>query len=579
MSQHSLQKKCYTIHGMHCASCEVLIERKWKKIPGVEKVNVNHATGRAEIVYNQEPDLGRLQHEITKHGYTVSHEKSTPQAPLQSTKKEYIETGAVFFIVVVIYLLLKRFDILPDLGISENMSYGFVFVIGLVAAMSTCIAVTGGLLLAVAGKYNERYPNLTGAQKFKPHIYFNIGRVISYTVFGGIVGGLGSMLTLSTKTTGFITIIASVVMILLGFQLLKIFPGLRRFQPKMPKFIAHKVHDLSSSESKAGPFVLGGATFFLPCGFTQALQLYVLSSGDITTGALTMFFFSLGTLPALLSLSAISSFARGSFQRYFMKAAGVVVILLGFFNINNGLALTGNSLNFGGDEEVTGKSAGALDPNVTLVNGVQVVEMTLNGLTYTPSRFTVQQGVPVEWRVDGTRAQGCAQVLTMPKLGITKYLSADNVTVITFTPQNTGTLEFSCPMGMTTRGAGFTVVSNSGSAPQAPNNNAAPAQIKPGCDPSVQQCLPAQKISMEISREKGFYPNTFTVKKGVPVELTIDAKIKLGGCMGTMVIPDYNIAHALSLGKTTLTFTPTEAGVVPFTCSMGNRLGEFIVTI
>lgn len=569
---------------MHCASCEVMIERKWGKIPGVEKVKVNHANGRAEILCTEEPDLGRLQNEIAKHGYTVYHENDPAGATVfiahKPTKKDYIETGVVFAVILVLYLILKQLDVLPDLGVSENMSYGFVFVIGLVAAMSTCIAVTGGLLLAVAGKYNERYPNLTGAQKFRPHIYFNIGRIVSYTVLGGVVGGLGSMLTLSTKTTGFITILASVVMILLGFQLLKIFPGLRRFQPKMPKFIAHKIHNLSSTESKAGPFVLGAGTFFLPCGFTQALQLYVLSTGDITTGAITMFFFSLGTLPALLSLSALSSFAKGGFQRYFMKAAGIVVILLGFFNINNGLALTGNAISLGGGDEEEIADVQQSDPNVTIANGVQVVKMTVNGLSYTPSRFTVQQGVPVEWQVDGTRAQGCAQVITVPKLGLTKYLSPDRVTSITFTPKNTGTLEFSCTMGMTTRGAAFTVVANQGGAPtrSSPSPTPAPTQPStPACDPNVQQCLPAQKLSMEVSREKGFYPNSFTVKKGTPVELTIDTKIRLGGCMGTLVVPEYNVAQALPIGKTTLTFTPTKTGVVPFTCSMGNRLGEFTV--
>lgn len=568
---------------MHCASCEVLIERKWKRIPGVHKVSVNHATGRAEILASQEPALEQLEQPIRDKGYTVSREDEAGGGAVhhRATARDYKEIGIVFFIIVALYLILKRLDILPEIGVTENMGYGLVFMIGLVAAMSTCIAVTGGLLLAVAAKYNERNPNLTGAQRLRPHLYFNLGRVVSYTVLGGAIGGLGSVITLSTKTTGFIMIIASLVMIILGFQLLKLFPGLKRFQPKMPKFIAHKIHDWSNADNKTAPFFLGGSTFFLPCGFTQALQLYVLSQGDITTGALTMFFFSIGTLPALMSLSAISSFTRGAFQRYFMKFAGVLVILLGFSNINNGLALTGNSISFGNGGDVKGSDTevASNDPNVTIVNGVQVVEMAVNGLTYTPSRFTVQQGIPVEWQVDGTRAQGCAQVITVPKIGLTKYLSPSGITTITFTPEETGTLEFSCTMGMTTRGAAFTVVSNTGGTPQAPTQNTAPTRTPtPGCDPNIQQCLPAQKISMEVTQEKGFYPNSFTVKKGMPVELTVDTKVKLGGCMGTMVIPDYNVAQKLPLGKTTLAFTPTQAGNVLITCSMGNPLAEITVT-
>jgi len=52
----------------------------------------------------------------------------------------------------------------------------------------------------------------------------------------------------------------------------------------------------------------------------------------------------------------------------------------------------------------------------------------------------------------------------------------------------------------------------------------------------------------------------------------------LGGCMSTMVIPEYGVAHLLDMGKTTLKFTPTKKGTFPFTCSMGSKQGEFIVT-
>ncbi len=44
-----------------------------------------------------------------------------------------------------------------------------------------------------------------------------------------------------------------------------------------------------------------------------------------------------------------------------------------------------------------------------------------------------------------------------------------------------------------------------------------------------------------------------------------------------LVIPRYNAAHRLTLGKSVVRFTPTEAGTVPFTCSMGARMGQFTV--
>lgn len=465
MPNEQLKKVKFKIHGMHCASCEVLIERKFKKIPGIEKVHVSHANGKAELYCSVEPPVSDLNEAIRTDGYNVSlwSDQSSTALPSheRNTKKDYFQIGVIFLVITAIYLILKQFNLVPQLGISDNMSYGFVFLIGLVAAMSTCLAVTGGLLLAVAAKYNERFPNLTSFQKFKPTLYFNVGRVVSYTVLGGAVGALGSILTFSPRQTGAISIAASLVMIILGFQLLKLFPWMRRFVPKMPKLLAHKIHDLSGKDSKTAPFLLGASTFFLPCGFTQALQLYVLSKGDVTRGALTMFAFSLGTLSALMSLSAISSFAKGAFQKHFLKFSGVLVIMLGMFNINNGIALTGSNLNLGAfASSGNAKTFDATDPNVKIVDGKQIVDMRVVGLSYSPHQFTVAQAVPVEWRIDASRAQGCAQVISIPKLGMVKFLSPESPTIISFTPQEVGTIEFSCTMGMTTRGSAFNVVPN-----------------------------------------------------------------------------------------------------------------------
>lgn len=460
-----MKKYDITINGMACVSCEVLLERKLKKVAGVDTVHVNHHTGKATLYASQELHLEDLQNTVKDTDYKiVSIQESSSETAAKdntsakdnnsntcvsgkNTSKNYLQIGAVFMIILGAYFILKKFDLLPQgLTISDNMSYGFIFVMGLVAAMSTCLAVTGGLLLAVAEKHRERYPHLTGMQKFKPHIYFNVGRILSYTILGGAVGVLGSFLSLSPRVNGFLTIIASVVMIILGLQLLNILPGLKRFMPRMPKFIAHKIMDNSHKEHKSVPFLLGAATFFLPCGFTQALQLYVLSTGDFTKGALTMLAFVLGTLPGLLSLGAVSSFSKGSFHKHFMRFVAVLVIIMGVVSIQNGLTLTGMiGVNVPSDIQ---KDIPNVDTGVKVTDDIQVVEMAVKGLDYLPAQFTIKKGIPVEWRIDGSGAQGCAQIISVSKLGITERLFKDKITTIRFTPEKTGNIGFTCGMGM-----------------------------------------------------------------------------------------------------------------------------------
>src|SRR5216684_927798 len=487
------------IDGMHCPNCEILIERQFKKIPGVREVHAHYGSGKVRIVYSGDIDPNTLQQAIAEDGYTIlslsRQENATTEdaaEPQDNTKYGFLEFGAVLLILVGLFYLLSEYDLLPSgFGISNDMSYAVVLMIGLVASVSSCMAVTGGLLVAVAAKYNEVNAQLTSLQRLKPHLYFNAGRIVSYTLLGGIVGTLGSALALSPATNGALTIAVSIVMIVLGLQMLKMFPSLGRFQPRMPKFLAHKIHDLATREAKGGAFVLGASTFFLPCGFTQALQLYVLSKGSFTTGALTMLVFSLGTLPALLSLSAISSFAKGGFQRYFLKFAGAAVIFLGFINIQSGLTLSaGGSTNSApplSNAASTGAANQARLPNqqsVPVVDGKQIVNMTIRGYTYEHHQFAVTAGVPVEWRIDGRQAAGCGRFLMAPKIGVRKILSYDDVTVISFTPQEPGNYYFNCSMGMMTRDSKFIVSANDQVAASNPNPAPAPS-------PAAARAVPA----------------------------------------------------------------------------------------
>jgi len=381
------------------------------------------------------------------------------KTPVQENlPRDYMETGAAFVILAGILLVLDQLDFLPQrFAVSNDMSYALVFVIGVVASISTCIAVTGGLLVAVAAKYNEVSGSLTSLQRLKPHVYFNVGRIISYTLLGGAIGAIGSALTFSAEMNGILTVAASVVMILLGLQMLKLFPSLTRFMPAMPKALSHRIHDLAERQNKGGAFVFGAATFFLPCGFTQALQLYVLAKADFATGALTMLAFSLGTLPALLSLSAVSSFATGVFQRRFLKLAGAAVIMLGVLNIQYGLELTNGNMSSALSTS-NAPPADQIAARLSEDGATQVASMRIVGYQYIPNRFTVMQGVPVQWWIDASEAAGCGRILIAPKLGVRRLLPSNSTTVISFLPQETGDYGFNCAMGMMTRGSKFTVV-------------------------------------------------------------------------------------------------------------------------
>ncbi len=162
-------------------------------------------------------------------------------------------------------------------------------------------------------------------------------------VLGGVIGLIGGAFELGAIGTSLLSLVVSIVMIGLGINLLDVFPWAKRFQFTMPKSIGHKVFSLSSFNSSIMPFAVGALTFFLPCGFTQSMQVYALSTHSFTTASGIMLSFALGTLPILALISFGSKYVerlQAKSGRLF-KIMGIIVILFALFNILNALAALG----------------------------------------------------------------------------------------------------------------------------------------------------------------------------------------------------------------------------------------------
>ena len=210
-----------------------------------------------------------------------------------------------------------------------------MFLIGLIASVSTCMAVVGGLVLSVSANYAKE------GDKIKPQIFFHAGRIISFFILGGAIGALGSAFQLGGGGTFVLGLLVGLVMLALGINLLDVFPWVKKFQFVLPTFFSNHLLEVRKINHTLTPLLLGIVTFFLPCGFTQSMQIYALSTGDFFSGALTMFVFALGTFPVLALMSFTSLGIHDKITRgIFFKTAGLVVIFFAVFNlINNFVAI------------------------------------------------------------------------------------------------------------------------------------------------------------------------------------------------------------------------------------------------
>lgn len=324
----------FFVQGMHCAACELLIEKKLSKHKQVNKVDAVLAKGKVylELEENTNPDeiRGELNDLISADGYSLLSDKS--QHSINGS--EVIKALAIAAVVIGLFLLIQKLGIV-DLVNTDQIGLPFIFLIGVIASLSTCMAVVGGLVLSISGSYAKE-------KQFRPLAFFHISRLVSFFILGGAIGLLGSAFVLTPVSSFILNLILFVVMLILGLNMLDIFPGLRKFQLKMPKFLGKNALRLETTRNMFTPILLGAITFILPCGFTQSMQLYSLTTGSFLNGAVTMLVFALGTLPVLALISFASVKFSQTFQSgLFYKTAGFIVLFFALFNFTAALVAIG----------------------------------------------------------------------------------------------------------------------------------------------------------------------------------------------------------------------------------------------
>ena len=443
----------FAVDGMHCQSCELMIERRLKKLPNVRQVDVNAAKGVARVVCEGEPPtIEALNAAVIEDGYKVRplSEGARPQPIVIEKRPTFWQLVGLFGMVLLLGSLLTRLGLFKTNAVFDSSTtFWTVFVVGLIAASSSCIAVSGGLLLSSAAKFNERFGSDAPLTRMRPVFMFIAGRVLSYTVLGGVIGAIGKALTPPLFVTGAITVLAALYMLVMGLDMLHIAPAwLKGLLPRMPKALSHRIMDAQGHPHPVAPFVLGAATFFLPCGFTQALQLYAFTTGNFAQSALLMMAFALGTAPALLALGWASGSLKGAAGKFFFRFSGALVVVLGLLNIQHGMTLAGFPLRLPDFSSTAAAAANAADPNVKLVDGKQVIRMRLGTSDfYDPSdAYTVKAGTPVRMEIEGP-GYGCRSMLVIPRLRKSVALR-DSLNILEFTPDAPGTYTFSCAMGM-----------------------------------------------------------------------------------------------------------------------------------
>lgn len=431
------------IEGMHCRSCEITLKQELEKVPRVIAASASLKTQTATIEAISQPSQADLANAVRTAGYNIG---SAKRPWFSRNRKDYRDLCIGILIIASLAVLYNIFNLdrLVTTGSISSGGIGVALLTGLAAGVSTCMALVGGLVLGLSARHAKRHPSATALQKFRPHIFFNVSRIVSFFILGGLIGALGASVQLQGAQLGILLIIVGLVMFTLGLQLTNVMPrvsaGKLTLPPAIANFLGLKKH-VEKEYSHKSAITLGAISFFLPCGFTQVMQLYAISSGSFMTGAIVMSVFAIGTAPGLLGVGSLTSLMKGSSAGRFFKIAGVAVMAMALININNGYNLSGlqvPSFRNTPDSSTSDSTVQTIETTFTLAGDI------------VPSSFTLKARTSYKLIVDSKDdGEGCMSTIMIPGLfNKPLLLEKGKKQILSFTTKSAGSYKITCAMGV-----------------------------------------------------------------------------------------------------------------------------------
>jgi uncharacterized protein len=328
---------------------------------------------------------------------------------------------------------------------SRMNQFLLAFITGLTSGGISCIAIQGGLLAS----------SITDSKRanIKKILAFLNSKLAAYTILGALLGLMGGSLAISIKVQGWLQIFVGFYLLATAARLLNLHPIFRYTVIQPPKFSLKYLSKIAKDSSLFTPIFLGVLTILIPCGVTQAMMVYALSSGDVLRGAGIMFSFILGTFPVFILFGIVSS--QMLKNKVLTVVAATILAFIGIVSLNTGQILRGDVHTLQNFWQVIRTSQNS-ESDTNIQNGVQRVNIEVTSFGYKSDIKTLKVGIPVKLSLITKNEFGCGRSFVIPSLNYSKVLPANGTTEVIFTPTQTGLLTYTCSMGMYT--GQFTII-------------------------------------------------------------------------------------------------------------------------
>lgn len=417
-----MKKKYVRIDGIHCNRCIYIITNKLLTIKNIKKVKIKNNI--AYIYYVGKLSNKEIINSILDIDYFTKDEYISDKLSDVYNRIELKEFLIIATIIIIMIFIINAifgynvFNVIPS--IDSSITYGMLFITGALTSIH-CISMCGAINLFVIVDSNSK--------KYKGPILYNLGRITSYTLIGGIVGAIGSVISINDKINGIIILLSAIIMFLMSLNLLGI------IDIRLPFDLKYKISGRTSNS-----FIIGLLNGFMPCGPLQAMQVYALSTGSFIKGATSMFLFSLGTVPLMLFTAVFYNLFRGKRKIIINKIASVLILILSIIMMNRAFLTLDLDLTKNINE-----SSKYL--NSKIIKDYQVIEFDLDYNNYRDIILQKDIKARIIINVDSEHLTGCNEEVVFNDFNIRKKLNVGK-NIIEFTPHETGLFTYTCSMRM-----------------------------------------------------------------------------------------------------------------------------------
>jgi len=219
---------------------------------------------------------------------------------------------------------------------AAEYAYLTAFVVGLLGG-THCVGMCGGVVGALTLGLPE--PLRGRPVAMLPYLLaYNGGRLVSYTVAGALMGGVGWLATrmaVVEGVQGYLQVVAGLFMVAMGLYLGGWWFGLvhlERVGGRLWRRLEPAARRLLPVHTPRQAFLLGVVWGWLPCGLVYSVLIQSVAMGHAGGGALLLFSFGLGTLPNLLLMGVFAARLSTLLRRLWVRRlAGALVIVFGLY--------------------------------------------------------------------------------------------------------------------------------------------------------------------------------------------------------------------------------------------------------